>query len=380
MKSCHHLSGVLPALAATALLAGCASVGAPMPPSLELPQSPTDLRATRKGDQVHLTWTVPRETTDRQKVRRLGETRICRNLEILMSQCGTPVVGEVPPPANQPRKTSAGEKPQEAYTDTLPAALERQNPTGEIVYAVEVLNRNQRSAGLSNQVKVAAAPTLPPPSDFAAQLTKDGVVLTWSGELLGLPNSPLRYFYRVYRRTEGTDERTVIGTVAHGTELHPQVVDQTITWEKTYEYWLTVVTVADTGRPHPCPQSGSPLPACTEQLEVEGADTVPVRVFAHDIFPPTVPSGLQAVYSGPGQKPFVDLIWAPDTDADLAGYNVYRREEGGQPAKLNTETVKAPAYRDDNVSPGKRYFYSVSAVDLRGNESARSEEASEEVR
>jgi fibronectin type 3 domain-containing protein len=88
---------------------------------------------------------------------------------------------------------------------------------------------------------------------------------------------------------------------------------------------------------------------------------------------------LQAVFSGPGQRPFIDLVWAPDTDADLAGYNVYRRAEGGQPAKINSELVKAPAYRDTEVQRRKRYFYSVSAVDLRGNESERSEEANEEV-
>jgi fibronectin type 3 domain-containing protein len=98
------------------------------------------------------------------------------------------------------------------------------------------------------------------------------------------------------------------------------------------------------------------------------------------VFPPTVPAGLQAVYSGPGQKPFIDLVWAPVTDADLTGYNVYRREEGEtNPVKLNAELIKAPAYRDENVATQKKYFYSVAAVDVRGNESARSEEASEAV-
>jgi fibronectin type 3 domain-containing protein len=65
-------------------------------------------------------------------------------------------------------------------------------------------------------------------------------------------------------------------------------------------------------------------------------------------------------------------------DADLAGYNVYRREDG-RLAKLNTEPVKVPSYHDEHVTAGKKYFYSVTAVDIRGNESARSDEASESV-
>ena len=115
------------------------------------------------------------------------------------------------------------------------------------------------------------------------------------------------------------------------------------------------------------------------EMEVEGDDTPAIKVFADDVFPPAVPSGLQAVASGPGQATFVDLVWAPVTDVDLDGYNVYRHEEGSAPVRVNAELVKAPAYRDAHVASGKSYYYSVSAVDVRGNESARSEEASETV-
>jgi hypothetical protein len=45
--------------------------------------------------------------------------------------------------------------------------------------------------------------------------------------------------------------------------------------------------------------------------------------------------------------------------------------------KLNAQPVVTPAYRDTAVSSGKNYIYSVSAIDLRENESGRSEEASE---
>ena len=119
------------------------------------------------------------------------------------------------------------------------------------------------------------------------------------------------------------------------------------------------------------------------EVQVEGDDTPPVRVVAHDVFPPSVPAGLQAANSGEGQTPFIDLIWAPVTNTDLAGYNVYRSETNGIPVKptvkLNSELVTSPSYRDLAVVSGKTYTYSVSAVDVRGNESQRSEETSEPV-
>ncbi|MFZ0761752.1 MAG: hypothetical protein WAM69_17540, partial [Candidatus Sulfotelmatobacter sp.] len=58
---------------------------------------------------------------------------------------------------------------------------------------------------------------------------------------------------------------------------------------------------------------------------------------------------------------------------------IYRHQEGAAPVKLNSEPVKTPAFRDTQVAAGNTYFYSVSAVDLRGNESTRSKEASERV-
>ena len=73
------------------------------------------------------------------------------------------------------------------------------------------------------------------------------------------------------------------------------------------------------------------------------------------------------------------MTWTPNTDAELAGYNVYRREEGTRPMKINSELAKIPTYRDRDIAPGKKYFYSVTALDLRGNESSHSEESAENV-
>jgi fibronectin type 3 domain-containing protein len=158
-----------------------------------------------------------------------------------------------------------------------------------------------------------------------------------------------------------------------------RLVDNAFVWEKTYDYRVNVTTRFTTGAPHACPGESNPLPACKDSIDVEGEDSVPATVVAHDTFPPAVTTALQAVFSGAGQKPFIDLTWNANTDADLTGYNVYRRDGTGQPARVNNELVRAPAFRDVGVASGKAYFYSVSAIDGRGNESGRSEEATETV-
>jgi uncharacterized protein YjlB len=360
------LQGKLAALTALVWLTGCASIGPPLPPSLELPRPPADLRAVRKGDKVTLAWTIPPRTMDRQSVRYLGKTLICRSFDLTLGQCGTPVAEAAPPPDFASRKDAGGKKMAASFIDTLPSDPQVRNGFGSATYAVEVLNRDGRGAGWSNQVRVPLAETLPAPADFKTRVTAHGVVLTWTGVPLTLPvPNTIRFSYRVYRRAENSQRAILIGEREAGSESNLSVIDQSFEWEKTYYYHASTFTViAQPGKP---------------EVSVDGDDTPEVKVFVDDVFPPPAPSGLQAVFSGAGQEPFIDLVWAPLTDADLNGYNVYRHEEGGTAVKMNGEPVKMPAFRDSKVSSGKLYFYSVTAVDRRGNESAPSEEGSERV-
>ena len=371
MRNFQNQLGMLAILCV--ILSSCAQTGPPLPPSLELPKPPTDLIASRKGSRVTLSWSEPTLTTDRQSVRYLGSTRICRTLEVEMKECGFPVA-QLAPPA----KTGAGQPQVQTYTDTLSVEIQEQNATKEITYAIEVPNRDGRSAGLSNRVQVPAAPALPPPSNFAAQTTASGVELTWDGEsdAPGVPE--ISHRYRVYRREAGGGKDVVVGEAPLQTAGPVRLMDQSFDWGKTYLYRAEVVTTVNLGL-RPCANAAAQGADCAEVHEVEGDDTPEVRVAATDVFPPGVPAGLQAVFSGAGRQAFIDLIWAPVTDADLGGYNVYRREGNGAVVKLNAELVKSPSYRDPAVAAGKEYFYSVSSVDVRGNESGRSEEASESV-
>jgi hypothetical protein len=275
-------------------------------------------------------------------------------------------VGEVS--AQPTAKASGTSKPkvERSYVDPLPERLQSDDPSAFVTYAVEVLNAAGRGAGLSNRVRISLARTQPPPQDFAARVTGQGIVLTWTNELSApAPASSVHYVYRVYRRLDDSLQQILAGEVPAGSERNLSLTDSSIEWEKTYEYHANTVTAI--------------VQENKSQLQIEGDDTAEIKVFAHDIFPPAVPAGLQAVASGPGQKTFIDLVWSPVSDIDLEGYNVYRRENGGDAVRVNSEPVKTPAYRDANVMSGKRYFYSVSAVDIRGNESERSEEAGETI-
>ena len=160
-------------------------------------------------------------------------------------------------------------------------------------------------------------------------------------------------------------EGKLVGEMPANSDQTFSLTDSRIEWQKTYEYHAETVTVISEPGKSP--------------VEVEGDETSALKAFAEDVFPPAVPTGLQAVFSGPAQQRFIDLIWAPVPDVDLAGYNVYRRTQNSAPMKLNSEPLKSPAYRDPSVEAGLQYFYSVSSVDLRGNESARSSEAQESV-
>ncbi len=383
-----NLAKLLAPAALCLLLVSCAQTGPPLPPSLELPKPPSDLRASRKGDRIRLSWSEPTLTTDRQSVRYIGPTLVCRSLDPEITACGNPAA-TLPAPTALPqkpkssrsgaRKTDSQPPAPQTFTDTLPANIQTQDPSAEVTYAIEVLNRNARGAGVSNRVHVPAIMTLPAPRDLSAELTGEGVMLTWTsaGTSAGESHSSslqprVQFRYRIYRRDENSGTDAIAGEVPIAESAPQHFTDSSFEWERTYLYRITAVSLIK--RPD-------------NEVQIEGDDTPPVRVVAHDVFPPSVPTGLQAAYSGEGQKPCIDLIWAPVTNADLAGYNIYRSEYRSetngaavaQMVKLNSDLVKSPSYRDSAVVSGKTYTYSVSAVDVRGNESQRSEETHEPV-
>src|SRR5439155_18808478 len=130
--------------------------------------------------------------------------------------------------------------------------------------------------------------------------------LTWQAhELPVSSNLKAEYSYRVKRRTQDATHNQPAEAVLAELPARPGImsfVDAAFTWEKTYEYRIAGLTrvIASDGK---------------TLAEFEGQDSPAAIVAAHDIFPPPVPTGLQAVYSSLESRRFIDLTWSPQIES-----------------------------------------------------------------
>lgn len=96
-----------------------------------------------------------------------------------------------------------------------------------------------------------------------------------------------------------------------------------------------------------------------------GLSNIATPVIA-DTTPPAVPRNLAAAA---GNR-VVDLTWTANIEADRAGYNLYRNDHA---TPLNGATpLTSTSYKDLDVVNLTAYTYRITAVDVNGNESAKS--------
>ena len=367
MNLFDRIAWAAPALMLVASLSGCGTPGAPQPPSLNLPDTVTDLAATRSGNQVTLTWKMPRRNTDKTLLKAGVTARICRREGT--GACFT---------AGVDQSVAAGGSA--TYTDTLSGPLASGEPR-PVSYFVELLNKKNKSAGLSNAATILLGTAPGAVEGLKAEVRRQGVVLSWEPDseraavrldrkLLTPPpprsqsqSQPKSQQGPLAPAPEPIDQSLL---VEMGTE-QGRAIDSTARFDETYEYRAQrVVRIELDGK----------------TLELPGEVSAPIDVDVKDVFPPSVPTGLVAVASAgsEGRGSSIDLNWQPDTDADLAGYIVYRRENGGEWQRVSPLTPAIePAFHDPQVQPGHSYRYAVSAVGKSGHESERSAEAEETV-
>jgi len=338
--------------------------GAPQPPTLNLPVRVNDLSAVRTGGQVSLTWTMPTKNTDKVLLKGDIAVRVCRN-QTASATCSVAATLQLAPGADA------------VFSDALPSTLAAGAPR-VLTYFVELDNRKGRSAGLSNGAEILAGEAPPAVDGLTAEMRKDGVLLRWTPAPPGASHVAIRLVRKLLTPPAKNPSQGPLAQPAEPLEqsllVEPgshadRALDTGIRFGETYEYRA---------------QRVARLTVNGELLELASPLSPPLRVEAVNLFPPGVPKGLVAVATagGNGAGSAIDLSWLPDTEADLAGYIVYRHEPGAAAAWQRispAQPVVGPGFHDANVQPGHTYAYAVSAIDRDGHESARSAEAQETV-
>jgi hypothetical protein len=200
-------------------------------------------------------------------------------------------------------------------------------------YGVRVLDRRGRSSPLVVATDLILMPEVAAPSGLSAEPTVDGVRLTWR------PVPGERSFdYNVYRSSPEAPwpESPLNPAPIAATEY----LDSEVTVGQRYTY--TVRAALARGLPYR-----------------EGEPSETRQVLAVDRFAPAAPQGLVAVQEGLA----VRLFWDPNSERDLAGYQVQRSTGGGPWSRIGPELIEQPSYLDTAVQAGSRFAYRVVAVD-----------------
>lgn len=247
--------------------------------------------------------------------------------------------------------------PEQRLTDVLLATgitvYEDSNVTPGQIYQYTLTATDSSGNESKHSPPLLARPrdTQPPaqPRGLSAE-GKDGgqVLLTWTAN-----SEADLYAYRLYRGADTGKTAFVLELpvesikMNNGRVMYNDQIDAKS--QATYHYMVSAVDSTE---------NESPL---SEQADVRLPDHVP----------PLAPiiAGLEA---GDG---FITIKWEGVPDKDVQGYRVYRETDKNTPLLLENNTLGADvrSYTDKTIVASTVYRYSVSAVDISGNEGPLSE-------
>jgi len=345
---------------------GCGAPGDPVPPSPPVPVAIADLAAHQAGDGVQLSFTLPSSTVSGQKLAAPPAVEILRGGVKSDGSADTKsfhAVYTIPGALVENYRADG----QVIFTDPIAPEETKSHPGGGVAYVVRTRASQKRASAESNVVSLRVFPVPARIASIEARVSETAIELNWPVPTTTAAGEPVTAItsYKIYRLEtrapaagstpqEPSQSKPEAHAALVGSSETNSFHDSSIIFDHTYAYTIRSVIQAGGG-------------------ELESSDSQPVTVTPRDIFPPAAPQGLVAVVL-PGAAPgtlLVDLSWSINLETDLAGYHVYRSEQEGTKGQLVTlDLLPTPAIRDTSVRPGHRYWYTVTAVDRAGNESA----------
>jgi hypothetical protein len=186
-----------------AVLGGCAAPGEPSPRRVPVPEAVTDLAAQQTGDDIILTFTLPKNTVTREPLASSPTIEIYRGFVIVLVR-DKPTAGAL--------KTLVATIPQQMldhyleggrvrFVDSLkPEELQQYSGAGA-VYSVRTRVSKKKESADSNLAAVRVALPAEPIQDPSAQVTHTAIALSWTAPQKTTAGTPLTTLtgYRVYR-------------------------------------------------------------------------------------------------------------------------------------------------------------------------------------
>jgi len=349
------------ALAAVSLAPTCGKRRPPQPPVERIPQRTEALSGVQRGNQVLLSWPAPRRNAGSgsvQSIRRVDVYRVAEKLD-------------APRPMTEEefgaRATLIGSVPYyeiHKATDNLTYidSLELAGEPSRLRYAVRYVNAAGQRAAFSNFLLIEpAAKIAEPPANVTADVSQNAITLKWDPPKQNIDGSaPVNLLgYNVYRVTASQNEPGQI-PINQALITTPEYQDRNFKFGDKYTYVVRSVSLGSLAQP-------------VESLNSNSVEVAPV-----DTFPPSGPTGV-SIAAAPGR---LAIFFAANPEQDIAGYLIYRSTDPNAPKPwtlLTQELLTRTTFTDENVDPGKTYYYYVVAVDTAGNRSQPSELVSETV-
>jgi hypothetical protein len=359
-------------------LVSCAAPGEPIERKPQVPTAITDLAAQQQGNDVILTFTLPKDTVDHRPLKKTPAIEFYRGFDPpAATKTGTQeplfLILTIPPAM----VANYSEKNRIRVINSLNSSDLSPHVGWTASYAVRTRASVKKESADSNHAGVRVYPAPDPIADLHVEVAHSGIILKWTPPQITIAGSaPSVAAYHIYRAEAAPELQpstpptasAAVGGVPKlkvplariGESTEPTFQDRQIEFGKTYVYSVRSLVQYS-------------------EIELESADSNLVIATPRAIFPPEAPQNLTVVLV-PAQgenSAYLDLSWAISAETDVAGYNVYRSEQDGVPGRrLNSELLLTPAFRDMNAVPGRQYVYTATAVDRAGNESPVSASAS----
>ena len=347
---------------------GCGAPGDPRPPSPPVPAAIVDLSARQDGDGVQLSFTLPSKSISGERLASSPAVEILRGAlkpDGSLESKSFRVVDTIPGALIDNYRSDDHFQ----FTDPIAPGETKAHPGAAVSYLVRTRASQKRASADSNVVSVRVFSVPERIASVEARLTESAIELSWPAPARTSAGEPLSALtgYRIYRAEVNPSAASSSAQIpSQGKRETPSAplatsetnsyFDTSFNFDRTYIY--TVRSVIE-----------------VEGKELESSDSQAVTVATRDTFPPAAPQGLVAALL-PGATPetFVaELSWSINLETDLAGYRVYKSEQENLRGQLLTgDLLLVPADRDTSVERGHRYWYTVTAVDRAGNESAPS--------